>query len=135
MAEPTPTEIKRLAVTIRDRLERQADQDYRKKISKLVPTEIEIIGVRVPTIRALAKEFRAEHTDLSSTTMMALLDLAFVRRCREELLFATVLLAGRRKALAEIAWSAWKGGSMGSSIGKSAINFRWGSLVNWWVQI
>ena len=59
MANLTTTEIKRLVAVIRDQLERRADPVYREKIAKLVPTEIEIIGVRVTVIRTLVKEFRA----------------------------------------------------------------------------
>jgi len=109
MPKPTATEIKRLAAVIRDQLERHADAVYREKIAKLVPTEIEIIGVRVPVIRTLVKEFRGAQADLSSATVMALLDRAFVGRCREEVLFAPVLLAARRKTLAEIDWRQVEG--------------------------
>ena len=109
MAEPTTKELKQLAANVRVRLDRHADSAYREKISKLVPTEIEIVGVRVPVIRTLVKEFRGEHTDLSSATMMALLDHAFAKPCREELLFATILLAARRKTLAEIEWARIEG--------------------------
>ena len=90
---------------IRATLAAHADPAYREKIAKLVPTEIEIIGVRVPVIRTLVKSFRGEHPDLSIEAMMALLDRAFAERCREELLFATVLLASRRKLLADIDWA------------------------------
>ena len=113
MAKSSTSELTKLAGEVRDQLIRHADSDYREKIAKLVPTEIEIIGVRVPIIRALVKEFRGKHPDLAVDTMGALLDRAFAARCREELLFATILLAARRKFLAEIEWTrveAWVDG-------------------------
>ncbi|MDA0261616.1 MAG: DNA alkylation repair protein [Proteobacteria bacterium] len=105
MAILVMTEIEPLATIIRKRLNDNADPAYREKISKLVPTEIDIVGVRVPVIRTLVQAFRSEHPDLPVAAMMALLDRAFGARCREELLFATILLTARRKALAEIDWN------------------------------
>ena len=58
----------------RANLAARADPAYREKITKLVSTEIEIIGVRVPVIRTLVRSFRGEHPDLSIEEVMALLD-------------------------------------------------------------
>lgn len=98
-----------LAANVRATLVDNADPVYREKIAKLVPTEVEIIGVRVPVIRTLVKSFCGEHPDLSVDAMMTLLDGAFAARCREQLLFATILLASRRKSLAEIEWARVEG--------------------------
>ena len=133
MAEPTTKELKQLAANVRVRLDRHADSAYREKISKLVPTEIEIVGVRVPVIRTLVKEFHGEHADLSSATMMALLDHAFAKPCREELLFVTIRNQRQRNCLQRVARRSQKSngrvskdGLTGLRIGKSATNFRWG---------
>jgi len=63
-----------------------------------VPTRAPLPGVRVPVIRRLAAEFAAAHPDLEAADAASLLDALTRRRCREELLFGTFLLAryGRR---------------------------------------
>ncbi len=106
MAESATRPTEALARDIRARLTAQADHDYRSKIVKLVPTEIEIVGVRVPVIRKLVKSFREDHPGLTIEDLARLLDRAFAARCREQILFATLLVAFRRKDLAQLEWHA-----------------------------
>ena len=70
-----------------------------KKITELVPTGITIIGVRVPAIRKIAQAWHQANKDTTPDTALDLLDAAFKRRCREELLFATVIVSRLKKKL------------------------------------
>lgn len=106
MAETASGSMENLARDIRMRLEAQADRRYRSSIGRLVPTGIEIIGVPVPTIRRLARSFARDHAGATMADLVRLLDRAFAARCREEVLFATLLIAARRAELPSLPWEA-----------------------------
>lgn len=78
---------------VRKDLERVAEPAYRKKIAELVPTGVTIIGVRVPAIRKLAQGWHQANKDVTPEFALDLLESAFERRCREELLFTIFVLA------------------------------------------
>lgn len=84
---------------VRADLERNVEPAYRKKITELVPTGITIIGVRVPTIRKIAQAWHQANKDTTPDAALDLLSSAFKRRCREELLFATVIVSRMKKKL------------------------------------
>ena len=106
MAKTASGSMENLARDIRMRLEAQADRRYRSSIGRLVPTGIEIIGVPVPTIRKLARSFAQDHAGVTMADLVRLLDRAFAARCREEVLFATLLIAARRAELPSLPWEA-----------------------------
>lgn len=93
---PSPTTVLK---GVRADLERAAEPAYRTKIAELVPTEITIIGVRVPAIRRLVQGWHRDHKDITADEAIDLLASAFKRRCREEILFAAILLARLKKTL------------------------------------
>jgi 3-methyladenine DNA glycosylase AlkD len=93
---PTPTAT---LDDIRTDLLSAVDPAYRDKIAVLVPTGATILGVRVPAVRALALTWHRAHKELSPDAALDLLAAAFKRRCREELLFAIVLLSRLKKKL------------------------------------
>ncbi|MBS1913308.1 MAG: DNA alkylation repair protein [Bacteroidetes bacterium] len=82
---------------IRDALQMLVDPVYREGIGRIVPTTSNILGVRVPAIRELVKEFAARHDDLDLDAACELMDAAAAQRGREEILFATFLLARFRR--------------------------------------
>lgn len=84
---------------VRAELEGAAEPAYRKKIAELVPTGITIVGVRVPALRKLVQGWHGDHKDITASAAIDLLKTAFERRCREEILFAAVLLARLKKTL------------------------------------
>ena len=106
MAKTASWSMEHLARDIRMQLEAQADPRYRSSIARLVPTGIEIIGVPVPTIRKLARSFARDHAGVTIADLVRLLDRAFAARCREEVLFATLLIASRRAELPSLSWEA-----------------------------
>jgi len=84
---------------VRADLDRAVEPAYRAKITELVPTGITIIGVRVPAVRKLAQAWHQANKDVTPDTAIDLLAAAFKRRCREELLFAVVVLSRLKKKL------------------------------------
>jgi hypothetical protein len=62
-----------------------------------VPTGITIIGVRVPAIRKIVQAWHQANKDTTQITALDLLAATFTRRCREELLFATVAISRLKK--------------------------------------
>lgn len=106
MAETASGSMENLARDIRMRLEARADRRYRSSIGRLVPTGIEVIGVPVPTMRKLARSFARDHAGATIADLVRLLDRAFAARCREEVLFATLLVASRRAELPSLPWKA-----------------------------
>ena len=84
------------------RLDRAGEDSYRQQIERLVPG-IRTRGVRVPKIPALvnafAKEFRPPFEDCCG-----MLDLAATHGSRDEMLFATFLVARSKKVLVTLSW-------------------------------
>jgi len=81
------------------------DEAYRKKLSALVPTESRVMGVPVPRIRELVKEFHAKHKDETTIEVACeLLDLFSQARGREEMLFGIFLLARLRPQPSTSLW-------------------------------
>jgi 3-methyladenine DNA glycosylase AlkD len=94
---------------IRERLAALVDPAYRAQITRLVPTEAPLLGVRVPALRALAKQIAREHA-LGDDAAIALLHALAKRRCREELLLGVFIIAQRKSRIARVTWrdlDAW----------------------------
>src|SRR5690348_10898746 len=88
---------------IRTRLAGLVDPAYRAQIARLVPTTAPLLGVRVPAIRALAKDLDREHA-LGDDDAIALLHALAARRCREELLLGIFIVARSKKRIAKVTW-------------------------------
>jgi len=78
----------------RRRLAAHVDPAYKRQLERLVPG-VRALGVRVPILRALAREL---HTDADAAC--AFLDAACADGCRELILLGTMRLARHRRALA-----------------------------------
>lgn len=74
----------------------ERDEDYLKSISVLVPTEMPVLGVRVPQVRGLVKQWHKTHS-LPYEQAIELVNALFCRQIREELLFATFVLQNYKK--------------------------------------
>ena len=85
--------------SVRAELERNVEPAYRKKITEFVPTGVAIIGVRVPAIRKIAQAWHQAKKEVTPDTALDLLAAAFKRRCREALLFATVVVSRMKMKL------------------------------------
>ena len=94
--------IKRLARELHARLEECEDPECQTKISKVIPTKTEIFGVPVQAILALVKKLCGYHSLLEVGVFSPLLDRAFARRRREEVPFAILRAATRRRYLANL---------------------------------
>ena len=77
---------------VRRRLAAHVDVAYRAQLERLVPG-VRALGVRVPVLRALARELRTEHEPAC-----AFLDAACADGSRELILLGTMLVARHRRA-------------------------------------
>lgn len=68
------------------------------------PTRGKVLGIPVPTLRAMVKSFAAEHKGLTVAQAVQLADIAFESGCREEMLFATFLLTRFKTRLTAEHW-------------------------------
>jgi 3-methyladenine DNA glycosylase AlkD len=91
-----------LAIARRELRER-VDDAYRVQLERLVPG-VRAIGVKVPQLRALAREL-AKHHAIDLEAACALLDAACAGGAREEILLGTMLVARHRRAVANMPWS------------------------------
>lgn len=74
-----------------------ADSAVAERYRSIAPTGGTILGITVPVLRAMVKEFFPTMKGLTVSDAVDMADLAFTSACREEMLFATFLL-GRFKA-------------------------------------
>jgi len=89
---------------VRARLRDAADPALAERYKKVAPTGGTILGITVPAIRAMVKEFAATTKGLTVSDAAGMADLAFASACREEMLFATFLLARFKATLAPPHW-------------------------------
>lgn len=93
-----------LRKTLQTRIASLADPDYLSSIAQAVPTEWHMLGVRVPVLRALAREMQHEYPDLTAADLCLLLDEAFADHGREEVLCLIFWLARRPRQLTVDTW-------------------------------
>lgn len=93
-----------LRTTLQTRIASLADPDYLAGIAQAVPTEWHILGVRVPALRALAREMQQDYPDLTAGDLCLLLDDAFADHGREEVLCLIFWLARRWRQLTVDTW-------------------------------
>ena len=62
------------------------------------------IGVTVPKIKELVKNYKQEFAELDFQNACEIADEFFIGKCREEILLSIFMLAGQKKKLTEIKW-------------------------------
>lgn len=100
----TSAQTASLRRAMRERLEAHVEPAYGAKIRELVPTRMEILGVRVPVIRAIARELLAERPEIDVAAACDLYEACCARPCREELLCAQGILERFRRKLDAGVW-------------------------------
>ena len=88
---------------IRNLLVESADELTKEKVLRLT-SGVKCIGVSVPDIRQIAKDFKVEFPDLDFGVICEIADIFFKEECREEILVAIFIIAQQKKALTKIGW-------------------------------
>ena len=88
---------------IRSRLEDASEARVREGLAIVCPGA-EVIGVRVPKLRALAAAFRKERPDLGLDAALELADAQWATRVRDEILFAIFFVARFGRAMRDVPW-------------------------------
>jgi 3-methyladenine DNA glycosylase AlkD len=87
---------------LRARLPALVDPAYLAQITRLVPGA-KLLGVRVPALRALARELDKANA-IDDDAAIALLHRLAKRRVREELLVGAFLIAQKKQRVASVTW-------------------------------
>jgi 3-methyladenine DNA glycosylase AlkD len=98
----------------RRRLAAHVDPAYKRQLERLVPG-VRALGVRVPVLRALARELRAD-----VDAACAFLDAACADGCRELILLGTMRVARHRGALAWPQLVRWLSAESPANAGRAA---------------
>ena len=99
------SEIKSIIASIRTEFESLVDPTYAKTARKLISDEDRVIGVRVPLIKTVAKEFLKEKgKKLELDDLLMLADECFKTEGREEQLFAVFVLSKNLKKMNRDSW-------------------------------
>jgi len=88
---------------IRNLLVESADGLTKEKVLKLT-SGVKCIGVSVPQIRQLAKDFKVEFASLDFDMVCEIADQFFKEECREEILFAIFMVTQQKKDFNKIDW-------------------------------
>ena len=88
---------------IRNLLIESADEITKEKVLKLT-SGVKCIGVSVPQIRQLAKDFKVKFSDLDFGIICEIADRFLKEECREEILFAIFMIAQQKKDFNKIDW-------------------------------
>jgi len=89
---------------IRNRLIESADELTKEKVLRLT-SEAKCIGVPVPKIRQLAKDFKIAFANLDFAIISEIADQFFKEECREEILFSIFIIAQQKKNFSKIEWN------------------------------
>jgi 3-methyladenine DNA glycosylase AlkD len=90
-----------------------ADPAVATRYKAIAPTAGTVLGITVPVIRAMVKEFAAATKGLTLSDAIGMADLAFASSCREEMLFATFVVARFKARFEPSLWpklSSWVDG-------------------------
>jgi len=88
---------------IRNLLIESADELTKEKVLRLT-SGVKCIGVSVPKIRQLAKDFKVEFSNLDFGLVCEISDQLFKEKCREEILIAIFIIAQQKKNFSKIEW-------------------------------
>jgi 3-methyladenine DNA glycosylase AlkD len=86
-----------------------ADELTKEKVLRLT-SGVKCIGVSVPEIRQIAKDFKVEFPNVDFTVICEIADRFFKDECREEILVAIFIIAQQKKDFNKIDWervSVW----------------------------
>lgn len=89
---------------VRATLNAAVDAEVAARYQSIAPSRSEILGISVPVLRGMVKEFAAAHKGLTVSEAVDMANLAFASGCREEMLFATFLVARFKTKLAREHW-------------------------------
>jgi 3-methyladenine DNA glycosylase AlkD len=79
------------------------DERIRKDLMRVVPGAT-TVGVSVPRLRELVKEFKSAHPEMTVDSAADLMDELCGKRVREEILFGSFLLARFGKKVSSVSW-------------------------------
>ncbi len=88
------------------RLAAHLDPAYRKTLLALVPTGWIVRGVRVPHLRAIAREVHRAHRNVPVADVVALVDDAFATHVREDVCVGLFWLAHRKRSFPPELWQS-----------------------------
>ena len=88
---------------IRNRLIESADEFTKEKVLKLT-SGTKCIGVSVPKIRQIAKDFKVEFSNLDFSNICEIADHFFKAECREEILLIIFIIAQQKQNFNKIEW-------------------------------
>ena len=94
-----------LAARIRTELGALADPAAAASARRLIPGTRAALGVALPAIQALARQIHGDVKHISVAEAATLLDHAFERGCREELLLAILLLERLKRQFTAALWA------------------------------
>lgn len=89
---------------LRARLHAEADPAVAEQYKKIAPTGGTVLGIKVPVLRAMAREYAGKGKRLGISEAAGMADAAFASGCREEMLLATFLLARYKSQLEASHW-------------------------------
>ena len=88
---------------IRNLLIESADELTKEKVLRLT-SGVKCIGVSVPKIRQIAKDFKVEFANLDFGLICEIADRLFKEECREEILIAIFIIAQQKKNFSKLDW-------------------------------
>lgn len=81
------------------------DPKHRDGMNMAVPTALKMYGVKIPTLREIAKEWYGEHKKLGHEEFMELFEALWEGESREELVLALELLQCYKKQIPLLTWA------------------------------
>ncbi len=86
-------------------IEAQVDPEYQAGVSMAVPTGLKVYGVRVPRLRAIARDWQRAHTGIASSDLVAVADALWDGGSREERVLAMVLFQCYQRHIPALDWA------------------------------
>ena len=86
-------------------IEAQVDPEYQAGVSMAVPTGLNVYGVRVPRLRAIARDWQRAHKGIDLGDLVTVADALWDGGSREERVLATVLFQRYQRHIPALDWA------------------------------
>jgi 3-methyladenine DNA glycosylase AlkD len=86
-------------------IEAQVDTEYQAGVSMAVPTGLNVYGVRVPRLRAIARDWQRAHKGIDLGDLVTVADALWDGGSREERVLATVLFQRYQRHIPALDWA------------------------------
>lgn len=91
-----------------DQIRQHGDPEYAKVISRSIPSQLRVYGLRVFQLRQIVRAWRRDHKDVAGEDLLGLVEALWDGESREERMLALELLQHHPQYIPKLTWSRFE---------------------------